>query len=84
MAEQSRASFDKAQAVWTGARRCCGEELQTNKPIKWNDSGAFELLGIQYTLHKSDRYIDNVTQKKFRIINFYSIYIRVKFNCSAE
>jgi hypothetical protein len=29
-----RANFDKTQAVWIGARRGCGEELQTNKPIK--------------------------------------------------
>jgi hypothetical protein len=36
-----RANFDKTQAVWIGARRSCGEELQTNKPIKWNHSGAF-------------------------------------------
>jgi hypothetical protein len=28
-----RASFDKTQAVWIGARRGCGYELQTNKPI---------------------------------------------------
>ena len=58
-----RASYDKTQAAWIGARRGCGEELQTNKPIKWNHSGAFKLLGIQYSLHKSDRYIDNFTQK---------------------
>ena len=38
-------------------------ELQTNKPIKWSHSGAFKLLGIQYSLHKSDRYIDNFTQQ---------------------
>ena len=58
-----RASYDKTQAVWIGARQGCGDELQTNKPIKWNLSGAFKLLGIQYSLHKSDRYIDNFTQK---------------------
>jgi hypothetical protein len=29
-----RANFDTTQAVWIGARRDCGEELQTNKPIK--------------------------------------------------
>jgi hypothetical protein len=58
-----RASYDKTQAVWIGARRGCGDELQTNKPIKWNHSGAFKLLGIQYSLHKSDRYIDNFTQR---------------------
>ena len=58
-----RANFDKTQAVWIGARRGCGEELQTNKHIKWNHSGAFKLLGIKYSLHKSDRYIDNFTQK---------------------
>jgi hypothetical protein len=55
--------YDKTQAVWIGARRGCGEEVQTNKPIKWNHSGAFKLLSIQYSLHKSDRYIDNFTQK---------------------
>ena len=58
-----RASFDKTQAVWIGARQGGGEELQTNKPIKWNHLGAFKLLDIQYSLHKSDRYIDNFTQK---------------------
>ena len=58
-----RASFNKTQALWIGARRGCGEDLQTNKPIKRIHSGAFELLGIQYSLHKSDSYIDNFTQK---------------------
>jgi hypothetical protein len=58
-----RASFNKTQALWIGARRGCGEDLQTNKPIKRIHSGAFELLGIQYSLHKLDSYIDNFTQK---------------------
>jgi hypothetical protein len=28
-----RASFDKTQAVWIGARRGCGEELQTSAKV---------------------------------------------------
>ena len=62
-----RANFDKTQVVWIGARRCCGLELKTNTDIEWNHSGSFKLLGIQYSLAKDDRYIDNYYSKLEKI-----------------
>jgi hypothetical protein len=38
-------------------------ELKTNTDIEWNHSGSFKLLGIQYSLAKNDRYIDNYYSK---------------------
>ena len=62
-----RANFDKTQVVWIGARRGCGLELKTNIDIEWNHSGSFKLLGIQYSLAKDDRYIDNYYSKLEKI-----------------
>ena len=58
-----RANFDKTQAVWIGAKRGCGEELQITKKIIWNHKGTFKLLSIKYSLIKNDKYIDNFTEK---------------------
>lgn len=62
-----RANFDKTQAVWIGARRGCGMELPTKTTVKWNHSGCFKLLGIQYSLSKQEKYIDNFTQNITKI-----------------
>jgi hypothetical protein len=35
--------------------------------IEWNHSGSFKLLGIQYSLAKDDRYIDNYYSKLEKI-----------------
>ena len=58
-----RANFDKTQAVWIGARRGCGLELNTEQTIAWNHSGSFKLLGIKYSLAKPNLYLDNFTEK---------------------
>jgi hypothetical protein len=42
-------------------------ELKTNTDIEWNHSGSFKLLGIQYSLAKDDRYIDNYYSKLEKI-----------------
>ena len=71
-----RANFEKTQAVWIGARRGCGQELNTTRLIKWNHSGNFKLLGMQYSLAKSDPYIDNFThniKKIKRLLSDWSL-----------
>ena len=62
-----RANFDKTQVVWIGARQGCGLELKTHTDIEWNHSGSFKSLGIQYSLAKDDRYIDNYYSKLEKI-----------------
>ena len=49
-----RANFDKTQVLWFGAKRGCGEELKTQKPIIWNHEGTFKLLGIEYEVNSED------------------------------
>ena len=43
-----RANSDKTQVLWFGAKRGCGEELRTQKPIIWNHDGKFKLSGIEF------------------------------------
>ena len=49
-----RANFDKTQVLWFGAKRGCGEELRTQKPIIWNHGGKFKLLGIEFDVNNED------------------------------
>ena len=49
-----RANFDKTQVLWFGAKRGCGEELRTKKPIIWNHDGKFKLLGIEFEVNSDD------------------------------
>ena len=57
-----RANFDKTQVLWFGAKRGCGEELITQKPIVWNHEGTFKLLGIEFDVNSED--ITGINYKK--------------------
>ncbi|XP_063408202.1 uncharacterized protein LOC134691566 [Mytilus trossulus] len=67
-----KANFEKTQVIWIGAKRGCGEELNTNKTIIWNHSGNFKLLGIQYCLSKVDICVDNYLEKIQKVKNLLS------------
>ena len=48
--------------LWFGAKRGCGEELITQKPIVWNHEGTFKLLGIEFDVNSED--ITGINYKK--------------------
>ena len=58
-----RANFDKTQALWFGAKRGCGEELITDKPITRNHEGTVKLLGIEFSVNQEDITGSNYTNK---------------------
>ena len=57
------ANFEKTEAIWIGAKRGCGEEIQTDKTLKWNHEVCFKLLGIKYELNKQNFFEINFTDK---------------------
>ena len=45
-----KASLDKTEAIWIGSKVYSKERLLPGEKLKWNQSGKFKLLGINYDL----------------------------------
>ena len=58
-----RANFTKIQAVWIWGKRGCGEEIEKDENINWQQSGKFKLLGIYYDMNKNDPSTENYELK---------------------
>ena len=71
-----KANFEKTSVIWIGAKRGCGEEINTILPVLWNHGGIFRLLGTNYNLNN-----DNITHENFieglqkikRLLNDWSL-----------
>ena len=59
--------------LWFGAKRGCGEELRTQKPIIWNHDGKFKLLGIEFEVNSDDTTGINLSIKIESVQNFSTI-----------
>ena len=59
--------------LWFGAKRGCGEELRTQKPIIWNHDGKFKLLGIEFEVNSDDTTGINFSKKLNVFKNFSTI-----------
>ena len=55
-----KANFEKTSVIWIGAKRGCGEEINTILPVLWSHGGIFRLLGTNYNLNN-----DNITHENF-------------------
>ena len=60
--------------LWFGAKRGCGEELRTQKPIIWNHDGKFKLLGIEFEVNSDDTTCIsiNFNKKKMNLFKNFS------------
>jgi hypothetical protein len=45
-----KANLDKTEAIWIGSKVYSKERLLPGEKLKWNQSGKFKLLGINYDL----------------------------------
>ena len=54
-----KANFEKTQVIWIGAKRGCRDQIPTRKPLLWNLTGKFKLLGINYNLQKENYLLEN-------------------------
>ena len=62
-----RANFDKTEAIWIGSKKHSTEVLLPEKPLKWNQSGKFKLLGIKYDIFAEDKTVINFEEKKTKM-----------------
>jgi hypothetical protein len=50
-----KANLDKTEAIWIGSKVHSKERLLPGEKLKWNQSGKFKLLGINYDLFTEDK-----------------------------
>ena len=58
-----KTNLEKTEAIWIGSKVHSKERLLIRKKIKWNQSGRFKLLGINYDLFTEDKTAINLKQK---------------------
>ena len=54
-----RANLDKTQAVWFVSEYGCGIEYLPHRSLLWNNSGKFNVLGIEFDLCCPNKVINN-------------------------
>jgi len=50
-----KANLDNTEAIWIGSKVHSKERLLPGENLKWNQSGKFRLLGINYDLFTEDK-----------------------------
>ena len=72
-----KANLDKTEAIWIGSKVYSKERLLPGEKLKWNQSGKFKLLGINYDLFTEDKTDINFKQKieKIRTLTLLNSWI---------
>ncbi len=61
-----KANIEKTEAIWLGSKILSDDTLLPEVNLKWNTTGSFTLLGIEYNLKENDKTKNNyeIAQKK--------------------
>ena len=70
-----KANLDKTEVIWIGSKVHSKERLLPGENLKWNQSGKFKLLGINYDLFTEDKTAINFKQKIEKIRTLLNSWI---------
>ena len=70
-----KANLDKTEAIWIGSKLHSDEELLPNLKLKWNKTGKFKSLGINFDLFAKDKTKINFEQKLEKVKSLLNSWI---------